>query len=528
MSDSDRLKEIEKGKNKNSQGSSQVNGPGNSQVSISLDQSVRPIYDHLVKHKEKTSARYHIPGHIGGSLFADAEPFWPEMGAWDGTESYGMDDLHSPEYIIRDAENLLAQAFQGDDYGASYIMINGSSSGLLAAINGLFAPDDEVIIQRNAHKSIYNAAMVRGLAVSYIHPDQGNFDEIAGVVSPAKVQAMLAVRPEAKGLVITSPTFYGRHAEIRKIADICQARGVLLIVDEAHGAHFPFHEKLVGHTAIRQGADVVINSIHKTLPALTMGSALHVSKRALGIIDLENLNFYRSLFQTTSPSYLVMASIDYARHWAVHKGQEALDRAFVRKERLLESLVKYQGQGLVVLDDKLGVDDPLKLTLSVQATGLSGKEWERRLAQYHVYVELVGAGHLLLILGMQNSEDNRVDDQLLRAIDEILVSCPASESCQQTISVWNQELYQSEQVIPLSQVRQVMHREEIEHVDLADCLGRVVADFIIPYPPGIPLLAPGERMTADQLAYIQEGKALGLHFHGPADKSLATIRCFLK
>ena len=520
-----------------------------------LDQKQRPIYDYIKRHSECDTVRYHIPGHLGGEMFSDNN--WQAIGKWDVTETYGMDDLHSPRTIIKNAEQLAADAFGAK---RTYFLVNGTSGGLLAAIHGLFQTGDTVLVQRNAHKSVYNGLMLMGLSVQYIMPEIMNSGNIAGVVTAEVLAKQLQTIANVKGVILTSPTFYGHAADIKRISDLCRQYNVVLLVDEAHGAHYPFHPTLRTRSAILQGADVVVNSIHKTLPALTMASMLHVSEAAFNRIDNERLDYYVSLFQTTSPSYLIMSSLDYARYWMVHHGEQDLQKAFARKKQLIEHL---NNLGLTVLDDlweKAGyATDPLKITVSVQATGMNGSDWERELAQDQIYIELVSTDHLLLVLGLDAqagqtgytreivteqlathsigvAEDDR---RLLQSIERIKALADANNGgsnvkrahIQRTFTQQAQtqtKLTENVQtVFPLSNISREMRERSMIQVSLDECEGQVVAEFVIPYPPGIPILCPGERVSSEHIAYIKSVKAANIHFQGLVDKQIQTLKCFI-
>ena len=521
-----------------------------------LDQKQRPLYDYIRHHSECDTVRYHVPGHIGGKLFTDSN--WQALGKWDVTETYDMDDLHSPRTIIKDAEQLAAAAFGAK---RTYFLVNGTSGGLLAAIHGLFQTGDTVLVQRNAHKSVYNGLMLLGLSVRYIMPEMMNSGNIAGAITADILAKQLQTTANVKGVIITSPTFYGHAADIEQISDICKQYNVILLVDEAHGAHYPFHPILRARSAILQGADVVVNSIHKTLPAFTMGSMLHVSEAALDRIDTERLDYYVSLFQTTSPSYLIMSSLDYARHWMVHHGEQALQKAFARKQLLSEQLNKL---GLTVLDSLWEkhehATDPLKITLSVRATGMNGNEWEQELAKDQIYIELVSTDHLLLVLGlevqagqighsreivteqlaMQSIEITKEDRRLLRSIGRIKALADANSDANNDTSNARQTHSQQaaiqqvqiepignvQTVFPFSDISQEIRKCAMRQIPLEVCDGQVVAEFVVPYPPGIPILCPGERVSAEHIAYIKNAKAANIHFQGIADKQIQTLKCF--
>ncbi|OEF95736.1 aminotransferase class I/II-fold pyridoxal phosphate-dependent enzyme [Desulfuribacillus alkaliarsenatis] len=495
-----------------------------------LNQQSRPLYEHLRKHTDEQTVRYHIPGHAGGAMYELAS--WQEIAKWDVTEIYGMDDLHSPNSVIKEAQQLAAKAY---DAGKSYFLVNGTSSGLLASIHGLFRRGDTVLVQRNAHKSIYNALMLLGLEPQYLMPEPIEPETIASVVTPSILKTALDRYPEAKGVIITSPTFYGHAAEVASLSKLCHECNKLLIVDEAHGAHYNFHPQLKPYSALRSGADIVVQSFHKTLPALTMGSILHVNTRALGKIDMERLDYYISVFQTTSPSYVVMASLDFARHWGVHAGEAAIDKAITRKQQLCKQL---QQIGIVPWDshwEQSGLAiDPLKLT--IPTNNINGKMLEQILASEQIYIELVSADHILLLLGlgMEQAADERLLNALIKLIDSSRadnpkLNNPKANNSKICTTDYPQLPQQSPIVaVPFSRISQEIYQESTHRVLLEQCIGNVIAEFVIPYPPGIPLLCPGEQITKEHIDYIYKAKKADIHFQGVTDTTLNSLKCYLK
>ncbi|OEH84320.1 hypothetical protein BHU72_10975 [Desulfuribacillus stibiiarsenatis] len=500
---------------------------------------IMPLFDHLRSHSMSNAKRYHIPGHNGGSLYDI--PFWRDLGRWDVTETYGMDDLHAPHSVIREAQELAARAFGSD---TTHFLVNGTSSGILAAIHGLFDRNDTVLVQRNAHKSVYNGLALLGAQTQYIMPEIMNPGNIPGAVSPQTLAEALEKYPQAKGVILTSPTFYGTAADIRSIAELCKKSRVALIVDEAHGAHYGFHPHLQRKSAIYNGADIVIQSIHKTLPALTMGSMLHVCQSAkTKNINIEKLMYYLSVFQTTSPSYLVMASLDYARHWMSHKGQAALDHAYERKARFIDSLHE---MGVCAWDRQWEKDgygnDPLKLTISLGGTNRTGRLWEQILAEDQIFVELVGTDHVMLVLTFTDeisSDIRRADSNIVHPYDLRLLQCLAKNMKDLEGSYLQQRVNSGAlETLPLDALQQDVIPEiamplaeaitkayaDASIVPLQQSVGRIAAEFIVPYPPGVPTLCPGERISASLIESLIKARQAGIRFQGAADSSLNTIK----
>ena len=428
----------------------------------------------------------------------------------------------SDRWWLNKNEERVAYMDPNGDLLINNFLVNGSSCGLLASIHGLFKADDTVLVQRNAHKSIYNGLMLLGIETKYLMPERMEPESIAGVVTPTILRSSIDENPDAKGVIITSPTYYGHTADIKKLAEICHYHNLLLLVDEAHGAHYYFHPELKKHSAIYQGADVVVQSIHKTLPAMTMGSMLHISHEAQERIDRVRLAYYLSVFQTTSPSYIVMASLDYARHWVLKYGQALIEQAFHRKHSLIDSLEKI---GIKVWDrvwERQGkVGDPLKLTMSLETLGMTGKKLEQILADKLIFIELVSVDHIVLLLHLEESQST--DKRLLRVITKHIQEKQVSQIKRKELKL---PLEKPKIAVSFSMISREIIEKSTTSYATEQCSGKVAAEFIIPYPPGVPILCPGERITDDHVRFIIEAKDNGIHFQGMASKDCDRIKCF--
>ena len=278
-----------------------------------------PLVEKLINHTEKGPVSFHVPGHKGSSAIMGAGArLWERALQYDLTELPGLDNLHCPAGVIRDAQRLAAEAYGADH---TYFLVNGSTAGVLASMLAATRPGDTVIVDRGCHSSVYNGLVLGRLNPVYIRRQVDPATGIPLSADAAEVERAFEKTRRAKAVVITNPTYYGICSDIRTIAATAHKNGALLIVDEAHGAHLRFWSGLPD-SSLDTGADLVVQSAHKTLPAMTQGSWLHVKG---GGVDKERLERMLGMLQTTSPSYVIMASLDNARHAMQKEGAGYLE-----------------------------------------------------------------------------------------------------------------------------------------------------------------------------------------------------------
>ncbi|WP_158702797.1 aminotransferase class I/II-fold pyridoxal phosphate-dependent enzyme, partial [Paenibacillus faecalis] len=274
-----------------------------------MDRERAPLIEALLTYKNKANISFHVPGHKNGKVYdgiQDAELF-SEVMKIDVTEISGTDDLHHPEGVIREAQLLAADCFGAEE---SFFLVGGSTAGNLAMVLTVCSqPGDLILLQRNVHKSVLNGLMLAGARAVFLEPQIDEYSGLAVMPSQETVRAALAAYPEAKAVFVTSPNYYGMGSDLKELADLCHANEVPLLVDEAHGAHYGMHPDLP-ESALSCGADGVVQSTHKMLSAMTMGSMLHVQGR---LLDRSLLRQRLAMVQSSSPSYPVMASLDLAR-----------------------------------------------------------------------------------------------------------------------------------------------------------------------------------------------------------------------
>lgn len=460
-------------------------------------QKKKPIIEGLERFRQQQNISFHVPGHKHGELSHLPQAFKDVM-RYDVTELSGLDDLHYPEEMIGEAENLLAKT-----YGAmkSFFLVGGSTVGNLAMIYATCQAGDTIIVQRNAHKSIFHAIELVGAKPIFVSPQWDERTLTATYVTYRDLKEAVESYSKAKAVVLTYPTYYGMtSSDIQQQIAYCQEKGIPVLVDEAHGAHF--HAcTLFQPSALSFGADIVVQSAHKTLPAMTMASFLHVNSQ---LIDADRIHYYLRMLQSSSPSYLLLASLDDARHY-VQTYMES-DGAYIieKKNQWVEALRSIGS--LEVIE----VDDPLKLLLRVN--GYSGFQLQQVLEAQHVYGELADANQVLLMLPLLKQGHTypfaeiriRIKEAITILVDTEKTASKAAPQTAYQFAPITEPMYTFNEIASLNK----------EWLPYMRTIGRIAASMIIPYPPGIPLLVPGEKITVAKLSQLEELLAVGATFQG--------------
>ena len=432
----------------------------------------------------------------------------------DVTEIDGFDNLHQAEGILREGQ-LRANCLYGAD--ETYFMINGSTGGMMAAVMAAVEPLDEILIARNCHKSVYNAAILQGLIVRYYYPEIISEYDIYGGVSAGVIGNLLDTYPEVKAVVITSPTYEGVVSDIPGIAAAVHARGKILIVDEAHGSHFGLSPHLP-QGAIAGGADLVIHSLHKTLPAMTQTALLHVNGDR---VDRGKLRRYLSMLQSSSPSYVLMASMDACIKFLKEQGQERFAamrgyfESFCEKAARLKHIRIANVTNVSQKEHELKGWDPGKLVISVKGTDTSGRGLDNILRQtYHLEMEMAAETYVLAIMTLMDEAAGwqRLADALCEIDDRIEESTDEANS-----APGKRTAYLSRPLKSCMTLARAFH-SEWETIAMQKAVGRIAAGFINLYPPGSPIVAPGELLDEAVLKRIEECRRAGLHIQGVSEK----------
>lgn len=451
----------------------------------------------------------HMPGH-------KRNPAGGEMAGYhkiDVTEINGFDNLYQAVGILKEAQ-LRANRLYGAD--ETLFLVNGSTGGVLAAIMAAVEPLDEILIARNCHKSVYHAAILHGLIVRYYYPGMVSEYDICDGVSAGEMEVLLDTYPDVKAVVITSPTYEGVLSDISRIAAVVHERGKILIVDEAHGSHFGLSPYLP-QGAIAGGADLVIHGLHKTLPAMTQTALLHVNSDR---VNREKLRRYLCMLQSSSPSYVLMASMDSCMKFLEEQGQERFAAMrghyenFCEKTAALTHIRIGKMTSLLAKNYELKDWDPGKVLISVKGTDMTGKELGSILrGTYHLEMEMQGETYVLAIMTLMDEAAGwqRLADALCEIDGRIEESaCDESAAVGETVAFREQPLKGG------MALARAFH-SEWEKIPLEMAMGRIAADFINLYPPGIPLVAPGEIMDEAVVKRIEEYLKTGLNIQGVSE-----------
>ncbi len=481
---------------------------------MKLNQNKTPILDRLKLLANTPDAAFYAPGHkrgqgvsnklinlMGNDVFKADLPELPEL-----------DNLFAPEGVILEAQQLAAETF-GADF--SYFLINGSTCGITAAILATCNPNDKIILPRNVHKSVISGLILSGAIPIFINPVYDSNWDICYGISPESLAHTLQKHPDSKAVMVVYPTYQGICCDLAKIAQITHQYNIPLLVDEAHGAHFLFHKNLPP-SALSQGADLTVQSTHKTLGSLTQSSMLHIKSDRLPKNRLENA---LQLLQSTSPNYLLLASLDAARQQMAIAGPElmtkTLDLALQARERL-KSL-----QGLPILE--LGDSQPsfqyldlTRLTVDVRNLGLTGYQADEILHQkLGVTAELPMLNNLTFIISLGNIQADI--DKLIEGFSTLMLDS-------------NYPIYQGEINIYQgdNNCYKISPREAFfatkKTVAIENSIGCISGELICPYPPGIPVLMLGEIITSDAISYLQKVILQNCIITGCSDDSLTTIK----
>jgi len=440
------------------------------------------LFEKLREYADSDYLPMHMPGHKRrtGDL---GNPFFIDI-----TEIGGFDNLHHAEGILLEAQKRAARLYGSEE---THYLINGSTAGILSAISGCTSFGGTILLARNSHKSAYHAALLKGLHVEYIYPQSMEKLGINGMISPKDVESSLQKNPNIQAVVITSPTYDGVVSDVEQIAKIVHGYGIPLIVDEAHGAHFPFSRHFP-RDSVSCKADVVIHSLHKTMPSLTQTALIHLNGR---IADRESIQKYLTIYQSSSPSYVLMASLDECVGWT-DSHREEFEFFWEQLQLLREGLRTMKHLRLL---DVAGMDES-KVLVSVQGTGWTGHELDQCLRErYHIELEMACSTYVCAITSVSDTKESL--QRLLKAFLEIdagLLEQP-EKGCKN-----------KDTIIPARQIYTIQQAAERpkESCALSEAVGRVSGDFVTLYPPGIPILAPGElvsREIADRIGqYLKE------------------------
>ena len=498
------------------------------------------LINRLAAYARSDMYPFHMPGHkrrtgpedsfMNSCVDSFTNPF-----AVDITEIEGFDNLHHPEGILKDSMKWAADVYGADQ---TYYLINGSTGGILAAVCGSVPRGGRILVSRNCHKSVYHGICLNQLKTSYVYPQEIEGLGIQGGITAEDVDRMLNRYMDTQAVLIVCPTYDGIVSDIEAIARIVHRAGLPLIVDEAHGAHFRY-DAMFPASALDLGADVVIQSVHKTLPSLTQTALLHIKcNRPDGgcYADRERIDRYIHMVQSSSPSYVLMASIENSIYQMEQTDTAPYGKQLHRLRRRLGQMrhLRLADTGLI---GQAGIRDLdiSKIVVSTRGTclypaedgltGFTGAQLDDILRrEYHLEMEMCGADYVTAITTVMDSGEGleRLGDALTR-IDTQLTDAgykPDGRSGDQK-SVYSMRC---DTAMSMGEAME----EKMASVGLEDSAGCISGEFVYIYPPGIPIVAPGEWISRPILEVILEYRDKGLPVQGPADQSLRTIRVVQK
>ena len=507
------------------------------------------LLERLTEYAGSDAYPFHMPGHKRREIPDGIPGGFPDPYGIDITEIDGFDNLHHAEGILKDAMDEAAAIYGAD---RSWYLVNGSTCGILSAVFATTENGGKILTARNCHKAVYHAICLNRLEAEYLYPEEITEFGINGGIRAEDVRKALekdAMRcagnsgnvrgkiTKIQAVLITSPTYEGVVSDIRAIADAAHEYGIPLIVDEAHGAHLEFADQCHSFpkSALEYGADIVIQSLHKTLPCFTQTAILHVKGK---LVDQDRISRYLSMFQTSSPSYLFMAGMERCIRYMDGDGRNEMIRYEKRLERFMERMEGLQV--LEVLDREICGKyrtvagwDPSKIVVStMRAEDFHGEELAETLRRkYHLEMEMTAPEYVIAMTSLMDTEEGfeRLGTALLE-IDGALRHCVEPEQQKEKGESKEKERCETPEVTEskvLHPVRRMLICEamnaDTERTALQDTVGKVSAEFVYLYPPGIPIIAPGEVFTDAIVEKIVAYKAAGLLVQGPADPDADVI-----
>lgn len=485
------------------------------------------LYDRLTEYGKTDYYPMHMPGHKRNSSLCRMEnPYEIDI-----TEIEGFDNLHQPEGVLFTLGERISRLYGS---GKAFPLVNGSTAGILAGIMAATHRGDEVLLARNSHKSVYHGVILGGLVPNYIYPQKIDGITPFGGYLPSDIEKALIKHPKIRLVIICSPSYEGIVSDVKAIADIVHRQGAYLLVDEAHGAHFGFHEQLPV-SAVRLGADLVIQSLHKTLPAFTQTAVLHSNSNELNT----RIEKHLAVYQSSSPSYLLMAGIDRCISLLENHSGELFTKYLERLDGVTHALAQLEhfrllGKELIGTNGVYALD-PSKLTVIIKDGSISGKELAEMLSdRYHLVPEMASSDYVLGMTSICDTEEGlrRLVNALIEIDREIEEENQNRKNDRIQAPVLPATTHGQEERKPLQPRMELLPCEAweqpIETVDFISSAHQCSASFVCLFPPGQPLLVPGEVITEELIAYIMEMKRQGITVTGLAGPNQDKIEVILK
>jgi len=455
-----------------------------------------PIYNAVKNYNKSKPVSFHIPGHKMG--YGLPGRISKSLATLDITEIPGLDNLHYPQSIVKEAQILAEKAFEAEK---TYFLVNGASSGIHAAIMTICNDGDKIIVARDCHRAVIGGLILAGAEPVYICPHIDKKFCISAGIEVEALERTLRENPDVKGVIITRPNYYGVCQDIYKIAEIVHSYGKILMVDEAHGAHLGF-SKMLPERALRQGADISVQSAHKTLPVLTQGAYLHVISERL---DIERLEFNLRLLQTTSPSYVIMSLLDAARDIMQQKGAVLLKKLIKEIKNFKGNIKLCNSMKILEEGDIENVRiDITRMVVDVSVTDLTGFETEKYLrGKYGIQVEMSDLYNIVCACSIGNrASDFRKLYKALSGMEKLQTKKREDKDSKKDSLIKSCIGYTAvpEKAIVLKDALSLKWK----YISLLEATGKICLDVVTPYPPGIPLIYPGEIISSDLIKYIYD------------------------
>ncbi len=485
-----------------------------------MDQTRTPLFDALRRHAEASPLQFHIPGHKRGAGMD------PEFRDFIGRNALSidliniapLDDLHQPTGVIMEAQRLAAEAFGAD---ATYFSVQGTSTAIMTMILSVCGQGDKIIVPRNVHKSILSAIIFAGARPVFLSPVRDRNLGIDHGITTSSVRRALERHPDAAAVLVINPTYFGVCTHLKEIVDLVHEYDIPVLVDEAHGALIHFSDRLP-LSAMQAGADMAATSMHKLGGSMTQSSILNV--RA-GLVNLQRIQTILSMLTTTSTSYPLLASLDTARRQLALRGKELADRTVALAEKTRTAINEIDGLycfGEEILGEEATYAlDPTKLTIHVRHLGMTGYDAENWLRdRFNIEVELSDMYNILCLA--TPGDDGEALEALVRALREM------AEQYRQHAAEVKEIAVEIPEIPHLSLTPRDAFLGETELVPFKEAAGRIIAEFIYVYPPGIPILLPGEIISQENIDYITDHIQVGLPVKGPEDRTVTNVKVIVE
>ncbi|WP_329792448.1 ornithine decarboxylase [Lentzea sp. DG1S-22] len=485
-----------------------------------MDQNRAPVLEALQAYRERGYTPFTPPGHRQGR---GADPrvldvLGEDVFAADVIPVNGLDDRTSSQGVVEHAQQLMAEAVDADQ---AFFSTCGSSLSVKSAMLSVAGPHEKIIVPRHAHKSVISALILSGVSPVWLSPHWDAERHLSHPPGPEDVRELFEAEPEAKGMLLVTPNDYGTCGDIAAIAEVCHSFGKPLIVDEAWGAHLPFHPDLP-QWGMDAGADVVVTSVHKSGAAVEQSSVFHLQG---DLVDPNVLKAREDLLATTSPTSIVYATLDGWRRHMVQHGEELLTAALALAHATRDSINDLPGLRVMGEAEFIGKGlahalDPLKMTIDVSGLGISGyqaTDWLRE----HQRVTLGLSDHRRVVAHFTHADDHRTAAILLEALSALVkadlpappqVDLPSPDELQLETAMLPRDAFFA----------------EVEQVGAEQAVGRISAEVVTPYPPGAPAVLPGEVITQEVVDYVRSGLDAGMTLPDPSDPELKSFRVVVR